>query len=146
MGLTLLRPQITSSAAITLSADELDATDLVRIVTTSPQLTMTTFGQLALFIQGEVVGLYNDGGVLGLSNPFGWPTAPSGLPGSLWSNGGAVSAVLGSTPNPSATPVFFGAITSSKLLALTGVNLPLSDPRVINQLWNNVGLVCISFG
>ncbi len=51
MSLTLLRPQITSSAAITLTSDELDATDLVRIVTTSPQLTMTTFSQLALFIQ-----------------------------------------------------------------------------------------------
>ena len=95
--------------------------------------------------------LANDTGVLQLtSNDPAWPvpgpSGPTGLPGSLYNNGLAVSVVPGAVPNPTAPPVFFGSITASTLLLLGGANLPLTDPNVALQLWNNEGLVCVSLG
>lgn len=87
----------------------------------------------------------NDGGVLQLSLPSGYPTSPIGLTaGSLWDNGGVVSVIPGITPNPLAPPVYFGVISPSALLILGGGNLPLTNPGIgSNQLWNNSGVVSI---
>ena len=88
----------------------------------------------------------NDGGVLQLSHPSGYPTSPSGLSaGALWDNGGVVSVIPGITPNPAAPPVYFGVINPTALLSLGGGNLPLSSPAGgSNQLWNNGGVVSIA--
>jgi hypothetical protein len=91
--------------------------------------------------------LYNDGGILALlSIPDGYPTSPTGLTaGALWSNGGLVSVAGTTTPSPSASPVFFGAISDLTLLALGGANLPLSNPGAgTQQLWNSSGIVYIA--
>lgn len=91
-------------------------------------------------------GLLNDHGVLQLNVPAtGWPTSSAGLsPGAVWNNGFTVAVIPGMTPNPLAPPVFFNAISAPSLLSLGGGNLPLTNPGVPNQLWNNAGLVCIS--
>jgi hypothetical protein len=88
----------------------------------------------------------NDGGVLVLLPPGGYPTAPDGLPpGSVWSNGLAVSIIPGILPNPSAPPLFFGSVQPIDLLQLGGGNLPLSPPTPGSlQLWNNGGLACVA--
>jgi hypothetical protein len=111
-------------------------------------------GSGQLFINGGFIyiasasphgGFINDNGVLQLTLPSGWPTSPVGLPaGAVWNNFLTVAVVPGVTPNPGASPVFFNVISSSGLLALGGGNLPLTNPGVPNQLWNNAGLVCIS--
>lgn len=89
--------------------------------------------------------LWDDGGVLVVNNLMaGYPASPLGLPpGSIWSNDGAVSVIAGIVPNPGAPPVFFGSVTAAGLLALGGGNLPLTNPLVLGQLWNNDGLVSI---
>ena len=97
----------------------------------------------------NLVNLFNDGGVLALTNPDpNYPTAPNGLPpGAVWNNGGTIGVIPGITPNPNAPPVFFGAVTSSSLLVSGGGNLPLSNaPLLLNQLWNNGGEIAISPG
>ena len=88
----------------------------------------------------------NDGGVLVLLPPGGYPSAPDGLPpGSVWSNGLAVSIIPGITPNPSAPPVYYGSITPVGLFSLGGGNLPTSPPTPGSlQLWNNGGLACVA--
>lgn len=90
--------------------------------------------------------LINDGGWLVIVNALGWPNGPATLPpGSLWSNGNAVSVIPGATPNPAARPIFFGSINSNDLLGTTGKNLPLSSPQAgSGQLWNNGGIVSIA--
>jgi hypothetical protein len=90
--------------------------------------------------------LVQTGGVLITLDPT-WPLDPAGLaPGSFWSNGGVVIVVPGVVPDPTAPPVIFGQITSTELLSLGGGNLPLSDPGVLNQLWNNNAVVMVSQG
>jgi len=92
-----------------------------------------------------VVSFLNDGGVLWISVPSGYPTSPIGLPiGAVWFNGGAISVIPGG-PGTGA-PVYFGAITAAALLSLGGGGLPLSNPHNLNQLWNNGGLISISAG
>lgn len=89
-------------------------------------------------------GLVNDGGLLVLSDPNAWPTASSGVPGSLYSNGGLCSVTLGAIPDPLAPPVVFGTITAAQLLALGGANLPIAQtPPGSNQLWNFGGMICV---
>lgn len=93
-------------------------------------------------------GLSNNGGLLQVNTATGWPTSPGRhiQSGAVWDNG-ALAAVAGTTsPSPFAAPVFYGLITSSALLVLGGANLPLSDPHVVDQLWNNGGLIAISNG
>jgi hypothetical protein len=93
--------------------------------------------------------LASDGGVLVLDGqvPTNWPTAPDGLSvGSIWSNGLVVSVIGPTTPNPSASPLFFGSVTTATLLSVGGGDLPLQDPNVTLQLWNNGGVVSVSFG
>jgi uncharacterized protein YmfQ (DUF2313 family) len=93
-------------------------------------------------------GLANIGGVLEVIDATGWPTSAAGLStGAVWdAGGGAVYVIPGITPDPSAPPVFFGAITSAGLLAIGGGNLPITDPTNALQLWNNRGIVCVSLG
>lgn len=91
------------------------------------------------------ISFLNDGGVLWMTAPLNYPTSPIGLAdGAIWYNGGTVAVVPGVTPNPSAPPVLFGTITAAGLLTLGGGNLPLTNPGVTNQLWNNGGVISIA--
>ncbi len=102
------------------------------------------FGELGASV---ATNLYNDDGVLALVDSTGWPmsSGAAAIPGNFWSNGGVVSIVSGSTPNPLAPPVYFGSITSSSLLALGGANLPTGIAVTGTlQLWNNGGEVWIA--
>ena len=75
-------------------------------------------------------GLYNDGGVLGLSDQTGWPqTSGTGNPGSLWSNGGVVSVNPGYVTNP-VPAVIFGTLTASALLLMNGGQFPIVQPAL----------------
>lgn len=95
----------------------------------------------------QSITFVNDGGVLQMTGPLGYPSSPAGLAaGAVWYNGGTVSVVPGVTPNPAAPPVYFGVVTASELFSLGGGDLPLSDPVNANQLWNNGGLISISAG
>ena len=123
----------------------------VRITTSFPPVESFAFsvneGQDNYEIPSNVPVLYNNGGYLSITFSTGWSTTePLGPPGALWSNGYLVSVTPGSTPDPSAPPVFYGIIDAADLLALGGANLPLDDPFAINQLWNSGGLVVISSG
>lgn len=105
-------------------------------------------GNLALpFMYNFVVAIYliNNGGLLQVLSGAAWPSSPSGLPaGSIWSDGGVAAVVPGITPNPSAPPVFLSSVSAASLLLLGGGNLPLSNPGVPGQLWNNGGVISIS--
>lgn len=95
----------------------------------------------------EQTGLLNNSGFLQLTASLGYPASPSGLAaGQVWSDSAFVGIVAGITPNPAAAPVFFGSITAAGLLLLGGGNLPLTDPHVLNQVWNNGGFGCVSLG
>jgi len=104
-----------------------------------PQYVDTIFGSVP-------VGLYNDGGVLGVLPGFGWPMDSSGAPGSVWSNGGVASVVPGSFPDPMlGAPVFFGTIGATALLNLGGGTLPTNPSSLTaGQLWNHGGEIWIA--
>lgn len=91
-------------------------------------------------------GFGDDGGVLYLLTVDGsYPTSTVGLPiGAVWNNGTIVCVVMTTTPDPLAAPLFFNSTSPSFLLALGGGNLPLTNPGVVGQLWNNGGVVCIA--
>lgn len=92
-------------------------------------------------------GLGDTGGILTVVDAAGWPLSPTGLPiGAVWDDGGAAAVVPGQTPDPFAQAQYFGLITSGALLVLGGGNLPLTNPHVVNQLWNDGGLIAISNG
>lgn len=105
-------------------------------------------GSLALpFMYTFVVAVYliNNGGLLQVLDGAGWPSSPGSLAaGDIWSDGGVAAVVPGITPNPLAPPVFFYEVSAASLLTLGGGNLPLSNPHVPGQLWNNGGVICIS--
>lgn len=83
--------------------------------------------------------LLNDGGVVQLVDPTGWPSSPIGLSaGQIWNNGLAVAIVPGYTPFPTAPPLMFAGLTASQLLRFGAANCPLL-PRIVGQLWNNGG-------
>lgn len=90
--------------------------------------------------------LANDGGVLYLSTAVSqFPTSPTGLlPGAIWNNGLTLSVIPGIVPNPAAPPLIFGSVSALALLALGGGDLPTSPPALLNQLWNNGGLICVT--
>lgn len=94
----------------------------------------------------DPTGLTNVAGTLGVTNTAGWSTSSLGLaPGQVWVNSGIANVIPGITPNPFATPVFFGLITAPQLLVLGGGNLPTSNPGVGSlQLWNNANVVSIA--
>ena len=95
-------------------------------------------------------GLANDGSVLILTgNTSAWPTSPSGLPpGHFFYNNFFVICITpgAPAPPPNTPPLFFPGVNSDQLLAATSANLPTSDPGVVNQLWNNGLVVCVSTG
>ena len=98
------------------------------------------------FVISASTNLVNSSGVLHVMPATGYPTSPSGLVfGAVWSNSGVVTVVPGVTPNPSAAPVYFGAISSAQLLVLGGGNLPTTAPTSGSlQLWNNSGVVNVA--
>lgn len=103
------------------------------------------FSWLVIIVGGTLLSA--NGGFLLVDASARYPTSSAGLlPGALWSNSTFVSVVPGSTPSPTAPPVIFSSITAQQLLALGGGNLPITDPLVLGQLWNNGGFVCISNG
>jgi hypothetical protein len=104
-------------------------------------MSKVMFGYINIFKIGiGSLGLYNDGGVLALSDAIGWPTNNSGIPGSYWSNGGVASVVSGGVL-VLAPPIFFGRITSPGLLLMGGgLGLPTTSPPPGSlQLWNSGG-------
>ena len=77
----------------------------------------------------------------------GYPTSPAGLiDGAVWSNGLAVAVVPGVSPDPLAPPIYFGEVNAVGLQVLGGGDLPLSNPGVLNQLWNDAGQIAVSSG
>lgn len=111
-------------------------------------LTSVGLLPLPLWVWEDGSDFYNNGGALAATSlPAGYPTSDAGLPvGAIWSNGLEISVVPGFVPNPAAPAVFFNAITAAQLLAIGGGNLPLNDPQVNLQLWNDGGVVAISDG
>lgn len=93
-------------------------------------------------------GLFNDGGVLQVTDISRWPASSVGLlPGDLWTADGGIAYVFpGSIPNPLAPPVFYGQIGALGLLGLGGENLPQIDPVRSLQIWNQDGFLCVSLG
>lgn len=90
-------------------------------------------------------GLGVFGGLLVLTDPTGYATSPTGLPpGYVWNDLLNVTVVPGVVPDPFAAPIYLGLITAAELLFLGGGNLPLSDPGVTNQLWNNGTHIAVS--
>lgn len=95
---------------------------------------------------------FGSGGILALVTLQGYPTSPTGLsPGSVWAdpNSLIVSVVPGVVPwtDPVAPARYYGGETSApQLLQYGGGQLPLTDPLVVNQLWNNGGTVYVSAG
>ena len=129
--------------ATNLLAAQLTDDMIVSLSTGDPHSAQTTLGELKKYFGVISTGtLYNNGGVLGVVDAS-YPTTSAGVPGSIWSNSGEVSVVPGGT-HFTGTPVFFGTVTSTQLLLLGGLGLPLSDPQVLNQLWNLGGQVLIS--
>lgn len=92
----------------------------------------------------------NIAGVLTLTSLQGYPISTLGLlPGAVWSNALAVNVVPGQIPDtdPTAPPMYDGGeISAAQLLQYGGGNLPLTDPHVKTQLWNNAGIASISSG
>src|ERR1700761_9570926 len=92
-------------------------------------------------------GLGNNGSLLTVLTATGWPTSPSGLSaGAVWDDGGIAAVVPGQTPNPFASAQFYGLLTAGGLLVLGGGDLPLTNPHVVDQLWNDGGLIAVSNG
>lgn len=91
--------------------------------------------------------LTNVAGILNVASGQGYPTSATGLAdGSVWSNSNVVTVVPGLTPNPFAVPVYFGLVTAAQLLLIGGGNLPLTDPMIAGQLWNDFNIVHVSAG
>lgn len=131
--------KVTVSSA--LLADSVVSSDVIKVTASSLTLTDTVVS----LDQVGPPGLSNDGGVLVLTQTAGYPVTAAGAPGSFWSNGGVVSVVPGGPgPDPAAPPVILGNITPAALLALGGVNLPVSPPLNNNQLWNSGGEVWVA--
>jgi len=91
-------------------------------------------------------GLTNNGGVLMVTSPVGWPLAKIGLlPNEVWSNSGVVCLADGSGHIPGPGPLFFGSCTADQILFFGGAGLPTSTPATgSGQLWNNGNVVCIA--
>jgi hypothetical protein len=103
------------------------------------QITWTADGVLA-----------TAGGFLTLSSLGAWPTSDDGLlPGALYAAASAAPAFINAVPgfgHVPGPPVMFGDVTASALLALGAVSLPQTDPHVVNQIWVNGAVLCVSLG
>lgn len=104
-----------------------------------PVLTWTADGTLAAA-----------GGYVTLSSLGTWPTSNVGLlPGAFYAAAPTAPAFIfavqgfGHVP---AAPVFLNEITAGALLALGATGLPPTDPHVVNQIWINGDIVCVSLG
>lgn len=99
---------------------------------------------------GYDFGFTNAGGVLMLNASWNYPMSPAGLPpGSVWNSNFSIHVtpgVLPSLTNPAPAVFYGGEISATQLLRIGGGNLPLTDPLVNTQLWNNSGVVNVSSG
>jgi hypothetical protein len=141
-------PVLNNPPSITVSGNVFTITSFQDSVFTSLQELLANnaisvpFQYAFAFVE---ISFLNDGGVLWMTAPLDYPTSPVGLAdGAVWFNGGTVAVMPGITPNPTAPPVYFGAITAVGLKVLGGGNLPLTNPGVTNQLWNNGGVISIA--
>lgn len=90
-------------------------------------------------------GLFNDGGLMQLTDPSQWPTSGSGLlPGDFYTISGAIYIVPGFPPGPFPKVLIDGSVSSLQLLGIGGANLPVTDPAFTGQYWSNGGLLCAS--
>ncbi|MEK7916650.1 hypothetical protein AAB988_29400 [Burkholderia contaminans] len=139
-------PVLNNPPSITVSGNTFTITSFEDSIFTSMQACIAN-NVLAVPFQYNFafvnVSFLNDDGVLWMTSPLNYPTSPIGLAaGAVWYNGGTVSVIPGGSGT--GAPVYFGSITASALLALGGGGLPISNPGVHNQLWNNGGLISIA--
>jgi hypothetical protein len=93
----------------------------------------------------NAVNFTDSGSHLALVTALYFPVSASGLPpGAVWDDAGIIHVVPGITPDPTAPPLMFSTIDPIQLMQLGGGNLPLSNPGVTGQLWNNSGVVSIA--
>jgi hypothetical protein len=99
-----------------------------------------------------IAGLQNDGGVLILTgDTSAWPMSTNGLglpPGQIYYDNGMTVCIAPNAPPPppNSPAIFFPGITSDQLLITNAQLLPLTDPHVNTQLWNNGLTVGVSAG
>lgn len=141
-------PVLNYQPSISVSGGTFTVTDFDSIYFTTLHLCMNVYA-LAFPFQYQVVFVAlkftNVGGVLTLAQPLYFPTVSTGLDqGSVWDSSGTIRVVPGVTPDPSAPPLMFTTIDPIQLLSLGGGNLPLTNPGVTGQLWNNAGIVSVS--
>lgn len=89
----------------------------------------------------------NSSGMLQVVRSYGWPQQSGSLPpGSVWRDTNSIVHIVpGLVPVPS-QPLFLNVASAAQMLINGAANLPLSDPHVLNQFWNNGGTGWISAG
>lgn len=140
-------PVLNYQPSITVNGGIYTVTDFDSVYFRTLHLCMNVYA-LAYPFQYQIafVALHftNSSGSLHLAEPLYYPTSAAGLPaGAVWDNGGTINVVPGVTPDPHAPPMMFATIDPIQLLSLGGGNLPLTNPGVTGQLWNNAGVVSI---
>jgi len=149
---TLLPPtRILSYAQLVLEADPDWQKDAMRPYLYEFSNRRRFYATVPMYGKPYDPGLWNDGGVLALTDGSGWPTSGDGLrPGAVWNNGLTIAIVPGVVPQPGAPAVFFPGtsplLTAGDLLLMGGGNLPLTDPEIEGQLYNNGGEIAVSLG
>lgn len=134
--------------SVAVSGNTFTVTDFATAYFTTFQLCVAAYAiafpfQYQLAFTG--IAFTNSSGVLHLSRALYYPTATTGLaPGAVWYSAGTVKVVPGVTPDPHAPPLMFSTVDPVQLLTLGGGNLPLTNPGVTGQLWNNAGVVSIA--
>lgn len=94
------------------------------------------------FVVGALI-LINNGHLVQISPSGGYPTTNTGLPaGAIWSDGGVVAVIPGYTY--SGAVLMFAGLTAD-VLESSGADLPFTNPSNPGQLWNNGGVVSISY-
>ena len=94
--------------------------------------------------------LYNDGGVLATSSPFGWKTGATVGIGGVYTDGGAISVAAGIAYDPDMPPLYFGEVASGAVAAINGAWLPppsyvtAGSGQLYSQGGISGGIVCVA--